>query len=549
MSFRTLTASWLAVVFIACLGFKLVHDTDIFWQVKLGQITLEDGRIPLGDRFSYTHAGEPVPPIYWLAQILLASLYNLGGWHLARAAHQLALVGSLVVAAATCQRDRTSPFSVLVAMTIGFAVIVSNADLRPQSFGLLGFAILLALARGCAPFWCKLLVAPAVLVIWQNMHPSVVMGAVALGGLAMADFVDRQHVPGKAWQLVVLTLIAFASQFATPLGSRILNVSVDNLRISREVLHIGEWLPPWNPLISPDAVRTYWIALFCSTVAFAWFWRHISWRDRALFVVMTLLSLYASRFIVLWAVALVPLWAELVERIVPRDMFVWARGREDKPVDRVRSWIVVAAVLLIVMNLQRFWIGTIFRREIAENGIQRLRDALPAAARIYNNYGWAGPLILNGSPEWRVAVDGRLYFFREASEWQAIEDARTGRISLDELEQKHHPDAFFLHPGLDRGLIDRLLKCPRWRVCYSGPTSVAFVRARRENGLQIQPKQQDALNTRKENPDVPVPKVHNPATARSVGDSECGPGHRRDRRVARHFANPARLARVGLLEI
>ncbi len=262
MSLRMLAAGWLGVVFVVVLGFKLVHDTDIFWQMKLGQITLEEGRIPLGDRFTYTHAGEPVPPIYWLAQILLASLFNLGGWHLARAAHQLAVAGSLVVAAATCQRDRTSPFSVLVAMTIGFAVIVSNADLRPQSFGLLGFAILVALARGCAPFWCKLLVAPAVLVIWQNMHPSVVMGAVALGGLAMADFVDRQHVPGKAWQLVVLTLLAFASQFATPLGRRILDVSVDNLRISREVLHIGEWLPPWHPLISPDAVRTYWIAAF-----------------------------------------------------------------------------------------------------------------------------------------------------------------------------------------------------------------------------------------------------------------------------------------------
>src|SRR5271168_3133266 len=125
MSSRILAAGWLGVVFVVVLGFKLVHDTDIFWQLKLGQITLEEGRIPVGDRFTYTHAGEPVPPIYWLAQILLASLYNLGGWHLARAAHQLAMVGSLVVAAATCRRDRTSQFSVLVAMTIGFAVMVS----------------------------------------------------------------------------------------------------------------------------------------------------------------------------------------------------------------------------------------------------------------------------------------------------------------------------------------------------------------------------------------------------------------------------------------
>ena len=420
MSLRMLTAGWLGVVFVVVLGFKLVHDTDIFWQIKLGQITLEEGRIPVGDRFTYTHAGEPVPPIYWLAQILLASLYNLGGWHLARAAHQLALVGSLVVAAATCRRDRTSLFSVLIAMMTGFAVMVSNADLRPQSFGLLGFAILLALARGRAPFWCKLLVASAILVIWQNMHPSVVMGAVALGGLAVADFVDRQSVPGSAWQQAVLTLLAFVSQFATPLGTRILNVSVDNLRISREVLHIGEWLPPWHHLISPDAVRTYWIVLFCSLIAVVRLWRHVSWRDRMLFGVMTFFSLYASRFIVLWAVALVPLWAELVERTVPRDMFVFARGREDHRVYRVRSWIVVTAVLTIAMNLQRLWFGSIFRREIAENGIQPLRDELPAAARIYNNYGWAGPLILTGSPEWRSCGRWSALFFQEAGRMAGV---------------------------------------------------------------------------------------------------------------------------------
>jgi hypothetical protein len=548
MSLRMLAAWWLGVVFVGILGFKLVHDTDIFWQVKLGQITLEEGRIPLGDRFTYTHAGEPAPPIYWLAQVLLALLYNLGGWHLARAVHQLALVGSLVVAAATCRRDRTSPFSILVAMTIGFVVMLSNADLRPQSFGLLGFASLLALARGRAPFWRKVLVASVILVIWQNMHPSVVMGTVALGGLAAADFVDRRHDHGNPWHQVVLTLLAFVSQFATPLGGRILDVSRDNLRISREVLHIGEWLPPWDPLIAPDAVRTYWIALFCSLIAIAWFWRHVSVRDRALFVVMTLLSLYASRFIILWALALVPLWAELVERIVPSGMFVWARGREDHAARRVRSWIVLAVALLIVINLQWARSASIFRPEIADNGVRALRSELQGAARIYNNYGWAGPLILDGSPEWRLAVDSRLYIFREPAEWRVIEDARAGRISLDELEHRHHPDAFFLHPGTDRALIDRLLNCPRWRVCYSGPTSVAFVRARRENGLQIQPTQQDALTTPKENADVRFPKDQCAAAARSTGALDRRVGHSVDRRVDRHFANPARLAGVGLLE-
>ncbi len=390
MSSRMLTASWLAVVFIGCLGFKLIHDTDIFWQVKLGQIMLQEGRIQLGDPLTYTHAGEPAPPIGWLAQVWLALLYNLGGWHLARAVHHLALVGSLVVAAATCRRDRTSSFSVVIAMTIAFVVMLSNADLRPQSYGLLGFTLLLALARGRARFRFKVLAAFPILVIWQNMHPSVVIGALALGGLAVADYLNPNDDHARAWEQFILALLAMASQFATPLGVRILDVSRDNLRISRDVLHNPEWVSPWDPAVASAAVQIYWIVLFCSLLAIFWFWRHVSYRERAIFVVMTLLSLYASRFIILWAVTLVPLWAELVERLVPRNMFVWARGPGDRPFGGVRSALLLAVVLLVVINLHPTRFGPIFRPEITDNGVRALRAIAVGGADLQRLWmGWS----------------------------------------------------------------------------------------------------------------------------------------------------------------
>jgi hypothetical protein len=474
---------------------KLVNDTDIFWQIKLGQIMLREGRVEFGDPFTYTHAGKPAPPVGWLAQIWLALLYKVGGCRLARVVHQFAQVGSLLVAAATCRRDRTSPLSILIAMTIGFVVMLSNADLRPQSYGLLGFAILLALARCRLPLGHKLMVALPTLVIWQNMHPSVVMGAIAVSALAAADFLDRRQNPGNPWHQVVLALVAFGSQFATPLGARILDVSRDNLRISRDVLHNPEWVPPWDPAVVPDAVRIYWIVLIGSCLAILWFWRHVSYRDIALFVLMTLLSLYASRFIILWAVALVPLWAELGERLVPRGMFVWARQSDESSVAGMRSKIVLAAGLLIVVCLQWARSGSIFRPEIADNGVRALRAALPNSARIYNDYSWAGPLIFDGSPGWKVAVDGRLYFFNQPAEWRAIHEASAGRTSLDELEQKHQPDAFFLYPAQNQPLIESLMASPRWRVCYSGATSMAFVRTQPENVLESPPRPRDKLTT------------------------------------------------------
>jgi hypothetical protein len=475
MSQRMLYASCLAIVMIGCLEFKPVHDTDIFWQIKLGQIMLREGRISMEERFTYTHPGAPVPPIGWLAQALFASLYDLGGWRLTRLVHHLALIGALLIAAATCPPRLATPFSTAVAMTIAFLAMLSNADLRPQSLALASFAALLAIARSDLSFPIKMAIAAPVLVVWQNMHPSVAVGAMALAGLCAANFLEGGRRLTGCWQMAVLTLLAAFAQFATPLGIGVLAVARTNLRISRDVLHLAEWGPPWDPKVFA-AVSPYWIAIIGSLIAIAWLRRQILERDRALFIVMTVLSLYAARFIIFWAVALVPFWAQVVERVIPTGMFAWARGDEEKRVAARRSTFGLLALAAAVFGLDSARLRPIVEPEIPLDGVKALRAALPADARIYNTYVWAGPLILEGSAGWRIAVDGRLYFFPDPAEWRSITDAASGRISIDELERTHRPDAFFLYPAEAKPLIKAISACPRWRICYRGPTCVAFVR-------------------------------------------------------------------------
>ena len=113
---------------------------------------------------------------------------------------------------------------------------------------------------------------------------------------------------------------------------------------------------------------------------------------------------------------------------------------------------------MLGIHLARF--RPIVEPEIPLDGVRALRANLPASARIYNDYVWAGPLILEGSPGWRVAVDGRLYFFPDPAEWRAINNARTGRTSIDELEQTHHPDAFFLYRAEAIPLINACIVLP-----------------------------------------------------------------------------------------
>jgi hypothetical protein len=474
---RIIMRLWLAIVLLAFLEWKAVHDTDIFWQIKLGQIMIAERALPSVDRFTYTHYGEPAPAIGWLAQVGFALLYNVGGWPLVRLIHHVALVGALIVATIPCRRLAVSTSSALVAAVIAFLVLLSNADLRPQGLGLLCFSAVLAIAHSALSPASKIVTALPILIAWQNIHPSVAVGALALAGLTAADACDRHRGEANARASALLAVLAAVAQLATPLGAGVFDVAAINVYISRDLMGLAEWLPPWDSRVL-RFVMAYWMALAGSLLAFACLGNRVSARDRWLFLVMTILSLYAARFIIFWSVALVPFWAVAIERV--RSLGLFAPAPEQEP--RFLPWKpaifapALAVALLLAAHPARF--RPIVDAEIPLSGVAALRAALPGPARIFNDYIWAGPLLLDGSPGWRVSVDGRLYFFRSAEEWRSIEDASAGRLSLEAIERTHNPDAFFLFPPRNRPLIALLSRSRRWRQCHDAPTCAAFVRAR-----------------------------------------------------------------------
>ena len=470
MSLRLFISFGLAIGMLFILEFKHIYDTDIFWQVRLGRIMLDEGRIPLSDPFTYTHSGEPTTSFCWLGQALFALIYNLGGWHLTRIVHHLTLVASVLLAAATCRTEKTSPLSLAIAITIGFFIILLNADLRLQSLGLFGFAATLALARSTLPYRLKLIVLPCLLIVWQNIYPSVSVGVIVLAALATANL--GRH---RIMQDLGLLAIAAVCQLATPMGTTVFEILRINVWISRDVLGVSEWAVPWDPRNS-EAMVPFWIVLVLTSIAIIWRWKHLSIQNLALFVVLTPMPLYAVRFILFWAVGLIPLWAEIAEAIIPRGMFVWARDQKLSPTFTRRAIIGLASGLVLVLALHPARFRPILRPEIPTEGVEILRATLPDSARIYDDYPWAGPLLLDGSPGWRVSVDGRLYCFPNLAEWRTREDASKGRIPLEDLEQSHQPDAFVLDRIYSQPLIKSLSDCPRWRVCYTGPACIAFVR-------------------------------------------------------------------------
>lgn len=450
------------------LQLRPIDDVDVFWQVRTGELMLETGQLVRHDVFTYTHAGEPVPPISWLAQLLFAVQHRMAGWPFVRFGTALALAAALVVAVAPA-RLQVSSFSLTAALALGLLVILPHSSVRPQAFGTLGFAVLLTLGRDERLGWRELLLAVPLLLLWQNLHPSVMVGALVLGVVVAGRWwlFLRGHRPVPPWPLTVLVFLAAASQFATPLGWDLLAVTRQNAIVSRDWLRVSEWLPPWDASVR-DAVLTFWLALAISFVLLFRIRFRVPFEEIAIFVSVTLLALSAARFGLFWAIALVPCWAGWLEAAKPADLFPSKLGA--KVPGAVAVTVLVVACFL-VWAAPRAWPVPLFSRELPGNGVARLEEVAPAG-RIYNYREWGGELI-SQYPRWQVAMDGRLYLFSR-EEWDEYHWAAVGEIPLHELVERHRPAAFFLRPGFHAGLIARLQESPDWQEAYSDATCAVF---------------------------------------------------------------------------
>ncbi len=451
-----------------------IQDVDLFWQLRYGQIMLETSSLYHTDCFSYTHFGERVPCIFWLSQLIYAVLFRAGCWRALLIVNSLMFAVAFGIAGQIARKQGAGPFSVSAAMALGFATGLTNAEVRPTSFGLCWFAILLLLVSGNLRWRFRLPLVLLTVIVWQNIHPSVLVGAIAVAGLVTADWILclRNRGRPKPWALTLLLPLIALCQFATPMGLGILETSRENFKVARSWLRESEWLPPWDPSVDPSAVAIFWTALGITIVLIMLVRQRISLRQWLTFGSMSLLALSATRFALFWGLAMIPVWADWIETIKARGSFQWGND----PVPRRVFLAVLLGGALLVGLVPATLQSSIFDERLPLDGIRLLKLALPEG-RIYNFRQWGGPLIFLGGAEWKVAVDGRLFVYTNREEWQEYRDAARGRVSLDDLVRRHQPDAFFLHPVFQKALVESLRGTRSWKSIYENANSIAFIRS------------------------------------------------------------------------
>jgi len=251
---------WALAVVIAVFAFVSTHPIrphDFWWHLAAGREIATSGEIPTVDEYSYTAAGDPYTSYqtFWLAEIGMYGLYQLGGPQLVVLIYSLIITAAYALLLWVCYWVSGSWRFAAGATFLAIAVGFNNWNVRPQGISYLLGALFLwgiyGYRRRPHPAW--LVVFPLAMLVWANVHGSFPIGLVLLG-IWLADEAwswllarwkketDRslRHLLAPASAL----LLAGLACLANPRGLGIISY-VGNL-LSNSVVQnlVTEWAPP-----------------------------------------------------------------------------------------------------------------------------------------------------------------------------------------------------------------------------------------------------------------------------------------------------------------
>ena len=450
---------------LGALLLRPIHDVDIFWQLKLGELVLDHGALVTTEPFAASHLGEPLAQLAWLGQIVLAAVRRIGGWPSLQLFDALLWLGGFCAAGWAVRRSMAAPAGVVAAVMLAFPFALPYSSLRPQSFAVLGFGLLIALLTAQLRWQAKLLLGAVLLVLWQNLHPSVAVALVYLGvragwGWLMLMARRRDQPP---WLDSALAMCAALAVFATPMGTDLIAIAAHNAAASTAML-VDEWQSVWSPAntrLLPTLIPVP--LLFLSLLVMLR--DKLDWEWLLPSLALLAASALAVRFSPFWAISAIPVLAPLLTRQTEPDP---AAGRECAG---AAIGLGLAAVLALAFHQPRFaeWLPL--------KGVAALQ-AEQVHGTVFAELPWGGPLIDGGYPDWQVALDGRYYVYSDAE----LATARTVGAepsALLQIERIWAPSALLLDPEVSGNLIHQLRGQPHaWREIQTGDFSVAFVRVK-----------------------------------------------------------------------
>ena len=445
-----------------------MDETDLFFNLRLGEIVLGAHRVPTENLLSFTHPGAVDINMAWLFQIILALAHRAGGIPGTVLLKTGFVVATWAILYRVALRRGAHPALAALALALSAWSAEPRFVERPHLVTFLGLALLLlAVERAEAgrPRMLWLLVPLGFL--WANGNSCFFLAPSLLALYALGAWLDGESVSARRALLVALALGPI--MFATPSGFRCLTYIANHFRMPslrplQEYRH-AEW-----PLDGPyffllaGLVLAGLLPLLVRRLP-----RLIPLRVLLPCLALAVLGGLRIRFVAEFSMLAGPALAVAVTRLVPPLRWAWPS--------------LAAGVVLVGLTAIPRVAAAVAGSRVFDIGLEA--DLVPLAAldfveknrlrdRMYNDLEVGSYLTWRGWPQHRVFQDPRINGYPESFH-AILRRADLSRVEFQALLDRYGvTSALVTYPSVNpRGaLFDPAL----WALVYRASDGLVFVR-------------------------------------------------------------------------
>jgi hypothetical protein len=389
-------------------------DPDLWGHLRFGEAFIAQGHLLRHDIYSYSAPGHLWRDHEWLAEVVMALIYNAGGvaglklWKFACSAFTVVFI-------AETEAETGAGSTLQIAVTLGAAFgLILQSQFRPQMFSfvmLSGLLVLLARDnyRRDAPLW----IAIPLIALWANLHGGFFIGIATLalysGVATMCDL-----AAGAGWhrglRLGTITVAAAAATLLNPYGVGMWETIVHALRnpYTRDI--VTDWHPllyamgvQWRSACSGTLLYADVIAMVMALgAAFAAEPRGDDLPLVAVAAMMACAAFLSVRNLALTAIAV----SGPLARHVTLGFRRWRAGAEPPVPHRANQWLILALCAGLAIE------GGLFSSRLAPDqpypaGALAFMRAHDLHGNVLAEFEWGEYLIWHAVPPDRVFIDGR----------------------------------------------------------------------------------------------------------------------------------------------
>jgi len=484
------TIIYICILFILCgkVGQVLLRDGDTGYHIRAGEFILDHLSLPTLDIYSYITPQLNWTMHEWLAEVIMACIYRVGGLTGIVVFFAMLIAGTYAIFCRLLSRHGINILLAAFTTVLVFKASLIHWLARPHIFSALIMVIWYYILDNFQYHNHNRLAAlPLLMLLWVNLHGGFIIGFVLLGIYLIGDFLNC-HFNGQdasSWyrnkgRLYLRTiLLCCATAVINPFTWRIFlfPFSIDSLLLDR----VTEFL---SPDFHYEIVFKFLLLGMLALVAIV----PKRFHPIELFILLffTNMGLQAYRFIPLYAMFVFPILARRCDASLlasfPRiSSFLERQGSIAATMDRQSRGIVhfiVVSLLVVVLS----WQGTIhftFDPQFLPVTAIEFLVKEPVKGNMFNNDAFGDLLIFMAHNRYKVFIDGRLdmYGSRHVKVYDTIMSFEPG---WEAVLARYGITWFFITTNTP--LARHLAVLPSWHLIYSDKVASIFLK----NGPEYQ---------------------------------------------------------------